>query len=112
MKKNKRILNVNASRLTDNVARLKPGGSWRSNKTSSTARGYNYEWQRYRADFIAAHPLCAIRGAGCTLATTVVDHVIPHRGDAALFWNPANHQSACDHCHNTHKQRQERKAQR
>lgn len=39
----------------------------------------------------------------------VVDHVIPHRGNTALFWDRSNWQSLCEHCHNAHKQRQERK---
>lgn len=30
---------------------------------------------------------------------TVVDHVRPHRGDWALFVDPANHQSLCKPCH-------------
>lgn len=30
---------------------------------------------------------------------TVVDHVRPHRGDWALFIDPANHQSLCKHHH-------------
>ena len=30
---------------------------------------------------------------------TVVDHVRPHRGDWALFVDPANHQSLCKHHH-------------
>jgi 5-methylcytosine-specific restriction protein A len=30
----------------------------------------------------------------------VVDHIKPHRGDMTLFWDPNNHQPACDECHN------------
>lgn len=30
---------------------------------------------------------------------TVVDHVIPHRGDWLLFIAPSNHQSLCKSCH-------------
>ena len=41
---------------------------------------------------------CAKRG-DCTCAT-VVDHVVPFRGDWAKFVDPANHQSLCERCHN------------
>jgi 5-methylcytosine-specific restriction protein A len=45
---------------------------------------------------------------GKSIAATVVDHVVPHRGDMALFWDPKNRQSLCDTCHNSHKQRLEK----
>ncbi|WP_436096656.1 HNH endonuclease [Bosea sp. LjRoot237] len=37
-----------------------------------------------------------------------VDHVKPHKGDEALFWDQDNLQSLCAACHNRHKQREER----
>ncbi|MFC3058810.1 HNH endonuclease signature motif containing protein [Paenirhodobacter populi] len=37
-----------------------------------------------------------------------VDHIKPHRGDQALFWDWRNLQALCAHCHNSVKQRQER----
>ncbi|WP_234463967.1 HNH endonuclease signature motif containing protein [Paracoccus caeni] len=36
-----------------------------------------------------------------------VDHIIPHRGDEARFWNVNNLQCLCKVCHSTTKQRQE-----
>jgi 5-methylcytosine-specific restriction enzyme A len=37
------------------------------------------------------------------------DHKLPHKGDAALFWDEDNCQTLCaDPCHNKHKQAQER----
>jgi 5-methylcytosine-specific restriction protein A len=104
--KKKIILGSVPSRLADAKPRPLASSSWRSSKNAN-ARGYTYEWQRYRLQFIADHPLCAIRGDGCTLAAEVVDHIAPHRGDMALFWDINDHQSACMHCHNVHKQRQE-----
>lgn len=50
--------------------------------------------------------MCADRGV--VTAATVVDHVIPHRGDKDLFFASNNLQSLCEHCHNSHKQRQEK----
>jgi len=38
----------------------------------------------------------------------VVDHVIPHKGDRALFFNTDNTQALCKECHDTRKQRAER----
>ena len=67
---------------------------------SSTQRGYDYRWQRYRARFLAEHPLCATceRAGKITLANEV-DHIRPHRGNPALFWDRRNHQSLCKPCH-------------
>ena len=31
---------------------------------------------------------------------TVVDHIIPHRGDMKLFWDESNWQALCESCHN------------
>ncbi len=30
---------------------------------------------------------------------TEVDHIIPHKGDMSLFWDPSNWQSLCHACH-------------
>jgi hypothetical protein len=38
---------------------------------------------------------------------TVVDHKIPHKGNAELFWDESNWQGLCDNDHNTMKQMQE-----
>jgi 5-methylcytosine-specific restriction protein A len=32
---------------------------------------------------------------GRTTEAKVVDHIVPHRGDAALFWAESNWQSLC-----------------
>ena len=50
--------------------------------------------------FLQAHPLCAecLRNGRYT-AATVVDHIIPHRGDMSLFWDERNWQSLCERCH-------------
>jgi 5-methylcytosine-specific restriction endonuclease McrA len=38
-----------------------------------------------------------------------IDHIRPHRGDEALFWDEANLQVLCKQCHDGTKQRQERR---
>ena len=62
-------------------------------------RGYTFRWSKYSKAYIRAHPLCAIcQRAGIIKATECVDHIIPHKGDSELFWDPANHQAACKQC--------------
>ena len=36
---------------------------------------------------------------GRLVKASVVDHIIPHRGDAKLFWDESNWQSLCKSCH-------------
>ena len=67
---------------------------------SAAARGYDSRWQRARVIFLHKHPLCvACQQHGRLTAATVVDHVVPHRGDRELFWNEANWQPLCKPCH-------------
>lgn len=37
----------------------------------------------------------------------VCDHIIPHRGEEAKFWDSSNLQCLCKRCHDSDKQRQE-----
>ena len=84
-------------------------GSARAAKgSSSTARGYGYRWQQARARFLAAHPLCALCSTPQSpVLAEVVDHIVPHGGNDALFWDVTNWQPLCKHCHGSIKQRQE-----
>ena len=61
------------------------------------------EWRKRRAQFLKKYQRCFVCGAPATIA----DHIIPHRGDWKLFWDTANWQPLCKHCHDAHKQRQE-----
>lgn len=67
---------------------------------SSTERGYDATWRRYRIHFLKKNPLCiqCMNGGKYTPAT-VVDHIIPHKGNMALFWDTKNHQSLCKRHH-------------
>ncbi|MCY1310866.1 hypothetical protein D9M68_764060 [compost metagenome] len=81
--------------------------SWRSGKTS-TQRGYGYKWQMARERFLAKHPLCRkCSEQGRVVVATDVDHVIPHRGDQALFWDERNWQPLCHSCHSVKTQTEE-----
>lgn len=66
-------------------------------RPSAHARGYDSKWTAFRAAFLVRHPLCA----RCPVPTpaTVVDHVVPHKGDRKLFWKKGNHQALCKSCH-------------
>lgn len=69
---------------------------------SSNARGYTGAWRRARKVFLSAHPLCVeCMKTNKVTAATVVDHVIPHKGDKALFWDESNWQPMCAPCHSS-----------
>ncbi len=66
----------------------------------AAARGYDGRWQKARAIFLKQHPLCAFcQAEGKIVPATVVDHIIPHRGDQRLFWDQTNWESLCKECH-------------
>ena len=69
-------------------------------RPGSTARGYGSRWQRASKAHLARHPLCRYcQARGKVTAATCVDHIRPHRGDMALFWDRSNWASACNTCH-------------
>lgn len=45
---------------------------------------------------------------GRVTSATVVDHIVPHRGNNELFWDKSNWQALCKPCHDRHKQRLEK----
>lgn len=58
---------------------------------------------------------CQWRGCGRVVADTsqlVADHREPHRGDEALFWSEDNLWTLCKPCHDSAKQREERRGDR
>ena len=70
---------------------LKP----RDTRPSANYRGYGAKWQKARLDWLSKHPKCV----KCGDNATVVDHIIPHKGDDKLFWANTNWQSMCGRCH-------------
>lgn len=66
-------------------------------------------WRKARNAFLANNPLCVMcESRGLTVAGTVVDHKIPHKGSYELFWSVDNWQSLCSSCHSAVKAMQER----
>ena len=69
---------------------------WRG---TSASRGYDSRWRRARERHFAAYPLCVCCEAqGRVSPARILDHVIPHKGDSRLFWDPHNWQGLCDWC--------------
>lgn len=69
-------------------------------RPKTTDRGYNSRWRKARNIYLKEHPLCAYcMKEGKYTKATVVDHIIPHRGDKKLFWDESNWQSLCKSCH-------------
>ncbi len=76
---------------------------------TAAQRGYGYKWQQASKGFLRSHPLCVYcERQGRVKAATLVDHITPHKGDQALFWDKNNWQSMCSSCHDSVKSREER----
>ena len=73
---------------------------------------YGAAWRKARAAYLATHPLCAMCEAqGRITPASVVDHVTPHKGNSALFWNVDNWQPLCKRHHDATKQSADRAEQ-
>ena len=76
-------------------------------KKYNRSRSYKYlydtsRWKKMRKTFLTEHPFCEeCKKAGRLKAATVVDHIMPHKGDEQLFWNQRNWQALCKQCHDT-----------
>ena len=69
-------------------------------RASAHKRGYTSKWQRKSKLFLKAHPLCVECKRNHKLTpATVVDHIVPHRGNEQLMWSESNWQSLCKRCH-------------
>lgn len=72
-------------------------------------RGYDARWEKERLQHLADHPLCVDHNKrGYIEIATVVDHIIPHKGDKLLFWDKNNWQSMCKPCHDRKTQLEDR----
>ena len=69
-------------------------------RPSAESRGYNSRWRKVRATYLRKHPLCVrCMADGRYVKATVVDHIVPHRGDPKLMWDESNYQALCKKCH-------------
>jgi len=89
-------------------AHIQDATQYDRDRGTAAQRGYDSRWKKARIYHLACNPLCGMcKAQGLIKAATVVDHINPHRGDKALFWDTSNWQSLCAACHNSTKQRQE-----
>ena len=84
---------------------------------SAAQRGYDSKWNKARKGYLAKHPWCAeCKRQGRATPATLVDHIIPHRGDMKLFWDSSNWQSLCNEppweCHNRKRQQESMEGRR
>lgn len=55
-------------------------------RPSASKRGYGSKWQRVSRAYLRKNPICVkCLAKGRFVTATVVDHVIPHRGDNSLM---------------------------
>lgn len=61
---------------------------------------YGARWVKARNHWLMVNPLCVFCShKGIVRAASVVDHIVPHRGDYDRFWDMSNWQSLCRGCH-------------
>lgn len=83
--------------------------SYERDRGSARRRGYGTRWEKAAATFKQRNPRClGCAAVGVTTRTDAVDHVEPHKGDQAKFWNSSMWQSACTWHHSVIKQQLER----
>lgn len=69
--------------------------------------------KRLRPDQLAREPFCRVCARmGVRTRATVVDHVVPFRGDWQLFVDPDNHQSLCKFHHDQKTMREQAQERR
>lgn len=74
----------------------------KDNRPSAHKRGYDGRWRQARLVFLDDNPLCvSCQSQGLIVPATVVDHIIPHRGNQDRFWDTDNWQALCKSCHDT-----------
>ena len=75
---------------------------------------YTARWKALRLEVLKRDAYtCQKTGQVCvgrypSPTSPVVDHIIPHRGDERLFWDPANLQTVSKEYHDKVKQAEER----
>jgi 5-methylcytosine-specific restriction protein A len=66
-------------------------------------------WRRERKIYLARQPFCVMcLKHGMKVFGTIVDHIVPHRGDVELFFDVNNRQTLCAKHHSGAKQRHEK----
>lgn len=67
---------------------------------TSTERGYDVDWRRFRRWFLLSHPLCAdCMDTGRYVTATEVHHLVKVRDDRERRLDAANCRALCRRCH-------------
>jgi len=76
-------------------------------KTNEERKLYSsYRWRQVSKRHLEDEPLCRTHLAqGRYVRATVTDHIVAYR-DGGGFWDPDNHQSQCDPCHNAKRSKE------
>ena len=106
--------------LAPRIGRLGPAVAWPDETRDQTRDATQHwrawyktkAWQRLRW-LVLKRDLFTCQWPGCgrveaDTSQLVADHRRPHRGDAALFWDPGNLWCLCRTCHDGPKQAMER----
>ncbi len=93
------LLINSVERHCDKHRKLQNKDKERGRKTAHQ-RGYTSRWRKAARAYLERNALCRLHmERGEVVAATVVDHIIPHRGDQRIFWQKTNWQSLCKPCH-------------
>lgn len=71
-------------------------------RATAAERGYDRRWRRASQAFLRDHPICECNecsGLGRLRPASVVDHIIPHRGNRERFWDQTNWRAMAKQCH-------------
>ena len=60
-------------------------------------------WKAQRKWFLKTNTDCVL----CGETASLVDHIVPHKGDEKLFWDVHNWQPMCRTCHDSVKKKME-----
>jgi 5-methylcytosine-specific restriction protein A len=83
------------------IGKPQPSRSFKPATRGTTAeRGYGSRWQQFSRRFLRQNPLCVeCEKNGKISPAEVCDHIVPHKGDMAKFWE-GPFQGLCVKCHN------------
>lgn len=89
-------------RYCENHMELEINHDYDKYRGTAAQRGYDSKWRKARTRFLSINQLCVecYKDSKLTVAT-VVDHIIPHKGDYKLFWDETNWQPLCKRHHDT-----------
>jgi 5-methylcytosine-specific restriction enzyme A len=87
----------------------KARGLGQRDRLTAAQRGYGSRWQKVAKAYLLQNPFAVDiynHFGGRIVLAECVDHIIPHRGDMELFWNPSNFQglTLADHARKTNSE--------